>query len=72
MGPLASPGRCRGGDLTQLPTCSRHQHRQLGKSDMMISAIGLGCMSLSGVYGAADDATSEALIRHALDHAVNS
>ena len=39
---------------------------------MVISAIGLGCMSLSGVYGAADDATSEALIRHALDHAVNS
>ena len=29
-------------------------------------------MSLSGVFGAADDATSEALIRHALDHAVNS
>jgi len=29
-------------------------------------------MSLSGVYGAADDATSEALIRHALDHGVNS
>jgi aryl-alcohol dehydrogenase-like predicted oxidoreductase len=39
---------------------------------MMISAIGLGCMSLSGVYGAADDATSEARIRHALDHGVNS
>jgi len=37
----------------------------------MVLPIGLGCMSLSGVYGAAEDATSEALIRHALDIGVN-
>jgi aryl-alcohol dehydrogenase-like predicted oxidoreductase len=37
----------------------------------MVSAVGLGCMSLSGVYGAAEDATSEALINHAIDRGVN-
>ena len=30
--------------------------RKLGCSELAVSAIGLGCMSLSGVYGAADDA----------------
>jgi len=46
-------------------------HRRLGRSDLSVSPIGLGCMSLSGVYGAADDATSEALIHHAIDQGVN-
>jgi aryl-alcohol dehydrogenase-like predicted oxidoreductase len=45
--------------------------RRLGNSDLMVSAVGLGCMSLSGVYGAAEDATSEALIQHAIDRGVN-
>jgi aryl-alcohol dehydrogenase-like predicted oxidoreductase len=45
--------------------------RRLGGSDLSVSAIGLGCMSLSGVYGAADDAASEALIHHAIDRGVN-
>jgi aryl-alcohol dehydrogenase-like predicted oxidoreductase len=40
-------------------------HRRLGS--LSVSTIGLGCMSLSGIYGDADDAASEALIRHALD-----
>jgi aryl-alcohol dehydrogenase-like predicted oxidoreductase len=40
-------------------------HRKLSK--LTVPAIGLGCMPLSGVYGEADDAASEALIRHALD-----
>ena len=39
-------------------------HRSLG--GLSVSAIGLGCMSLSGVYGEADDAVSERLIRDAL------
>ena len=38
---------------------------------MSVSAIGLGCMSLSGVYGAADDAVSEDLIRYAIDQGVD-
>jgi len=45
--------------------------RKLGASDLQVSPIGLGCMSLSGVYGAADDAESEKLIRHALDRGIN-
>jgi aryl-alcohol dehydrogenase-like predicted oxidoreductase len=46
-------------------------HRALGKGGLTVSAIGLGCMSLSGVYGAADDAVSEDLIRHAIDMGVD-
>ncbi len=41
------------------------EQRQLG--GLAVPAIGLGCMSLSGVYGAADDVASEALIRHAIE-----
>jgi aryl-alcohol dehydrogenase-like predicted oxidoreductase len=46
-------------------------HRQLGKYGPRVSAVGLGCMSLSGIYGTAEDAQSEALIRHALDVGIN-
>ncbi|MFC7692981.1 aldo/keto reductase [Paeniroseomonas aquatica] len=38
--------------------------RNLG--GLAVGTIGLGCMSLSGVYGDADDAASEALIRDAV------
>ncbi len=47
------------------------EHRALGKGGLSVSAIGLGCMSLSGIYGAADDAESEDLIRHAIDIGVD-
>ena len=50
---------------------SNLEHRVLGKSGLSVSAIGLGCMSLSGIYGAADDAVSEDLIRHAIDIGVD-
>jgi aryl-alcohol dehydrogenase-like predicted oxidoreductase len=46
-------------------------HRALGRQGLTVSTIGLGCMSLSGVYGAADDAESEDLIRHAVDCGVD-
>ena len=46
-------------------------HRKLGTGGLSVSAVGLGCMSLSGVYGAADDAASEDLIRHAIDLGVD-
>ena len=45
--------------------------RRLGRSDVEISAIGLGCMGMSDFYGKADDAQSIALIHHALDRGVN-
>ena len=45
--------------------------RRLGRSDVMISAIGLGCMGMSDFYGAADDARSIALLHHALDQGMN-
>jgi aryl-alcohol dehydrogenase-like predicted oxidoreductase len=41
--------------------------RTLGSSGIAVSAIGLGCMSLSGVYGASSDDDGIALIRDALD-----
>jgi aryl-alcohol dehydrogenase-like predicted oxidoreductase len=47
------------------------EHRKLGAGGLSVSAIGLGCMSLSGIYGEADDAASEDLIRHAIDHGVD-
>jgi aryl-alcohol dehydrogenase-like predicted oxidoreductase len=47
------------------------QRRRLGKSGPEISAIGLGCMSLSGVYGTSDDAAGIALIRRAIDLGVD-
>jgi aryl-alcohol dehydrogenase-like predicted oxidoreductase len=45
--------------------------RKLGASDLRVSPVGLGCMSLAGVYGAADDSESERLIHHAIDRGVN-
>jgi aryl-alcohol dehydrogenase-like predicted oxidoreductase len=47
------------------------RHRKLGNSDLEVSAIGLGCMSMSGVYGPGDDAESIAVVHEALDRGVN-
>lgn len=41
--------------------------RKLGASGISVAPIGLGCMSLSGVYGASDDTNAIRLIHHALD-----
>jgi aryl-alcohol dehydrogenase-like predicted oxidoreductase len=43
--------------------------RKLGS--LTVPAIGLGCMSLSSIYGPADDEASVALIHHALERGVN-
>jgi aryl-alcohol dehydrogenase-like predicted oxidoreductase len=41
--------------------------RTLGKSGLKVSAIGLGCMGMSGVYGTVDEDEAIATIHHALD-----
>src|SRR5271155_2130763 len=47
------------------------QHRQLGKSDLTVSALGLGCMGLSFAYGQPTDRqTGIALIRAAVERGV--
>ena len=46
-------------------------HRTLGRSTLTVSPIGLGCMSMSGVYGKGDDAASIAVIHRALELSVN-
>jgi aryl-alcohol dehydrogenase-like predicted oxidoreductase len=48
------------------------ERHRFGKSDLTVSAIGLGCYGMSGVYGPADDAESIATIRRALDLGVNT
>jgi aryl-alcohol dehydrogenase-like predicted oxidoreductase len=46
-------------------------YRTLGNSTLSVSAIGLGLMSMSGVYGKGNDAESIAVIHKALDLGVN-
>jgi len=43
------------------------QQRKLGTNGLTVSAIGLGCMGMSGSYGTVDEAEAIATIRHALD-----
>jgi aryl-alcohol dehydrogenase-like predicted oxidoreductase len=45
--------------------------RTLGKSGLTVSAIGLGCMSMSDFYGRRDDVESMATIHRALDEGVS-
>ena len=45
--------------------------RGLGRNDLKVSAIGLGCMGMSDFYGPADEAASLAVLDHALDIGVN-
>lgn len=47
------------------------KHRRFGTSDLMVSPLGLGCMGMSGAYGAFDDAESLATIERALELGVN-
>ena len=44
--------------------------RSLGSSGIAVSAIGLGCMSLSGIYGTSSDDAGVAVIHEALDHGI--
>lgn len=47
------------------------EYRQFGKTEFKISPVGLGCMSMSGVYGPADDHESIATLHRAFDLGIN-
>jgi aryl-alcohol dehydrogenase-like predicted oxidoreductase len=43
------------------------KNRKLGANGPLVSAIGLGCLGMSGIYGQSDDAASIATIERALE-----
>ena len=47
------------------------QYRNFGNSGIKLSRIGLGCFSMSGAYGVADDRESIATIHAAMERGVN-
>jgi aryl-alcohol dehydrogenase-like predicted oxidoreductase len=47
------------------------EQRNLGKTPIKVSALGLGLMSMSGVYGNANDEESIGVIHYALDQGIN-
>jgi aryl-alcohol dehydrogenase-like predicted oxidoreductase len=47
------------------------EKRELGRTGIKVSALGLGLMSLSGIYGNANDEESIGVIHYALDHGIN-
>ena len=47
------------------------EQRELGESGIRVSTLGLGLMSMSGVYGNANDEESIGVIHYALDRGIN-
>ena len=46
------------------------EYRRLGKSSLVVSSLGLGCMGMSEFYGPTNDRESTDTIRHAIDSGV--
>jgi len=47
------------------------KYRTLGRTEVQLSVIGLGCMGMSAQYGQADEQESIATLHHALDLGIN-
>src|SRR3954447_4496667 len=47
------------------------EYRQFGTTEFKVSPLGLGCMSMSGVYGPADDTEAIATLHRAFDLGIN-
>ena len=47
------------------------QKRELGRSGLSVSALGLGCMGMSDFYGAGDEGESIATIHRAIELSVS-
>ncbi|MBI4524552.1 MAG: aldo/keto reductase [Deltaproteobacteria bacterium] len=47
------------------------EYRKFGTTDFRVSPMGLGCMSMSGAYGPADDTESIATLHKAFDLGIN-
>jgi aryl-alcohol dehydrogenase-like predicted oxidoreductase len=47
------------------------EKRKLGRSGIEVSTVGLGLMSMSGIYGNANDDESIAVIHHAIERGIN-
>ncbi|HZT89416.1 MAG TPA: aldo/keto reductase [Stellaceae bacterium] len=48
-----------------------NRRRRIGRNGPEVLAVGLGCMSLSGVYGPSDDAAGVAFVQQAVDLGVD-
>src|SRR6266481_8339002 len=56
--------------MSQKPGTNAGRTLKLGASGPETSWLGLGCMGMSGMYGASDDAESVATVRAAIDRGV--